>query len=163
VTISKAALLGIELNEVDQAKAKLQALKAEAHTLSQRKRELHDEIDQIEHRIHQLYGGFGGWGEIKQAKEAIKLAELKERDKVARLVVWSVEPARYLHGGNDEPFIVDKVTPKRIYVRRRGETNSEYYNKDGGSGRDYINTKIDIAATFPEGIDEYAKANKRKS
>ena len=49
-------------------------------------------------------------------------------------------------------LVVDRVTPKRIYVRSVGGESTSHYFWNGTST---FGTSIDIEATFPEGVQEF--------
>jgi hypothetical protein len=145
---------------VEEAKAELELLRQEVAVLNVRLVALKDEQQQIEERLYEIHGGFRGYGEMSRARQKVKVEERAARDATLRLVVWKVEPSTHWNDKSPEPYVVDKVTPKRIYVRRRGEERADYYVKDGTTGKSYGASVIDVDKTFPEGLDEYAKANK---
>lgn len=148
-----------EMN-VEEAKAALQLLEHEVVALRQRKNELEAELQTIDNRLRVLQGGFRGTGELSAARLRVKQAEREEADAKGRLVVWGDSQP---YGATEaKPYIVDKITPKRIYVRRQGQERAEFYNRDGTTDSRWCNAKIDLAKTFPEGLEAYEKANKRK-
>lgn len=144
---------------VAEAQAALKVLEDEVVALRKRKETLSAELQAVDHRLHQLTGGWSGTGELANARAKVTQAQREEQDAAARLVIWEVEP--YSHS-NTKPYIVVKITPKRIYVRPQGVSRAQYYNRDGLSESSWEKSKIDVAATFPEGLAEYEKAHKRK-
>lgn len=53
---------------------------------------------------------------------------------------------------NPPELIVDRITPKRIFVRSIGSAVSSQYNWDGSST---FGSSINIEKTFPEGVQEF--------
>jgi hypothetical protein len=129
----------------------LASLVQEARIAQTRLNEIEAEKKQIESRLHELTGGWGGRGLILAAKHKLITAEQEAKDATKREVKWVKDKP----GFEVAEFIVDKVTAKRIYVRRRGRKDSEFYNHDGEKHQ--YGCKIDVAATFPEGLDNYVQ------
>lgn len=146
------------MNNIDAAKQEVENLTLEYAELKLKLSSLKIQVNETEARLHEIHGGFSRTGLLADAKLNLESAERVVRDSTRRLVVWEVSP--FIGGWyqSPEPYIIDKITPKRIYVRQRGEKQADYYDKDGTNG--YGNCKIDIIKTFPEGLDEYTKANK---
>jgi len=149
------------MNAIEKAKQEVANLQLELTQLREKKKELEQQAKDADQRIRQLVGFYSSRGLIGQAERRVKTAEREARDAVGRLVVWITPPWRI--GKDDKPYIVDKVTPKRIYVRRQGNERADFYEKDGTTGTRYGDSQIDVAKTFPEGLDAYQKANKRTS
>ena len=109
-------------------------------------------ISESEDRIHEITGGpFGGryGGLLNKAKrEHGKLCRMIA-DKDARTVVWA--GTRY-GIGRDDRWVVIKITPKRIYARAEGSEDSTYFDY---SGTQSYGASIDIAKTFPEGLEAF--------
>lgn len=156
---AEGVAIGKRLNERDR---KSQAGSCQPtvgiNALQEKRKELEQQTKEVEARIREIYGGFSRNGLLLQAERSVKIAEREARDRYARLVVWVTAP---WDRSDDKPYIIDKVTPKRIYVRRRGQERADYYEKDGTTGTRYGKEQIDLAKTFPEGLEAYEKANKR--
>jgi hypothetical protein len=150
---------------VKEAKKDLRILQAEATVVNRRIKEIEEELERLKTRHQELCGSTWGRssnGEIHFAQQRVEQAERNATDAIARKVVWVDDHAPYT-GHDDKVYVVDKITPKRIYIRIQGSSRSVYYNKDGTNNSEWTKCRIDIYKTFPEGLDEYAKANKRRS
>lgn len=147
------------MNEVEQAQAELDSLKSEWTYLQQERKHLEDTLKEIEARSKELHNIWLADGLIYQAERRLAKAQLKAEDENARLVVWK---AGQPHWTRDRQYVVSKVTPKRIYIRAKGNDRAEFYGRDGIKPNRPVTSygQIDIEATFPEGIEEFAKANK---
>ena len=79
----------------------------------------------------------------------LRAADLKRR----KVVLDRISQIR-----NPPEMVVDRITPKRIFVRSIGGTVNSQYNWDGSST---FGSSINIAETFPEGVQEfYSKQQK---
>lgn len=103
----------------------LKALMLEATKLRDRKEALGKELEEIEQRQRELSGGFRGFGEIKSKRAEIKTLELEIADKQKPRVIWT-------DGTTSDEQIVDKVTPKRIFVRTIGRERADQYVRATG-------------------------------
>ena len=121
----------------------------EARIIKSRLTEMEAETKQLKERLNDLEGFWSRPGLIKIAKDKLEQAKRLDEDSRRRKVVW-------VGNERDADYIVDKITPKRIYVRKRGAEASCFYNIDGSSLSSFGRT-IDITATFPEGLDNYGK------
>lgn len=131
------------MTEIEQAEETLRQLKEE---LVDVKHKL-EEAKALEKRAEQLDGGF--WGRDKGGgligRAAEKVAELKHiaAQKLLPKVVFLKKSG---WSRDDAEYVVEKVTPKRIFVQQIGCTRSQQYDRDGkeisGSGT------IDMKATF---------------
>jgi len=86
-------------------------------------------------------------GKLTKLKMELAKAKLFEDDKDATPVVW-VEGIEK-RTPPKEGYIVDKVTPKRIYIRQRGESHTTQYKRNGECvGSCYYTPFIDVEATL---------------
>lgn len=138
--------------ELQRANKRAGRLKDMLASMEQRKTRLTAEL-------HNLVGGpwdrYGG--QIQQMRSNLVVAESIQHDASKRQVVFSAKPARYGYGTVIPPFVVDKVTKALVYIRPEGDTRPWRYKKADGTGitgSEYDGI-IDIAATFPEGVDNF--------
>lgn len=90
--------------------------------------------------------GGGSGGQIANLKRKVAALELKINHSTKRLVVWNKEPKQY---DSDLGKIVHKVTAKRIYICKPGNTHCDTYHKDGTPvSKVYDPNSINIEATF---------------
>lgn len=131
------------MNEIEQAEETLRLLKKELVDVKQKL----EEAKALEKRAEQLDGGF--WGRDKGGgligKAAEKVAELKhiESQKSMRRVVFLKKPG---WSREEAEFVVEKVTPKRIFVQQIGNKRSDQYDREGNAIGGY--GVIDMKATF---------------
>lgn len=141
------------------AATELKVLRDEYAVLVKRKTELEAELATVGTRLKQLRNPWGcNSGQIPDAERRVKLAELVVKDSASRQVVWKKEG----YGHRGRTYVVTRVTPKRIYVREAGSGLREaQYDRDTGTTRWSGDGGIDLEKTFPEGIDEFAKQQKK--
>jgi hypothetical protein len=139
------------MTQIEEAKAKLDSLLAEERSLRKERDAIEARASEIIGRLSELAPSFGGWGEIRAAKEALANAERDEADAKLPTVVFVGSPP-WSHGKEGGRWVVDKVTPKRIFIREAGSTVDKQYLHDGTEPGSYQGSKIDIAKTFPNGL-----------
>lgn len=123
---------------------RVKLLVEEQESLWRQEQALKAQIDKMTARQRQLNNSFNRSGLIGKAKQALAQAELERDDEHRPLVVWIGPPQ--LRG---RPYVVDKVTAKRIYVRPKGHSRScDQFNRDGTSVSRHCKDKIDLKATF---------------
>lgn len=84
-------------------------------------------------------------GAIPHKRDEIEKLRREIEDRKKPVVVWDVPP-----GWAEGDHIVDKITPKRIVVRRIGHTPSDQFNRDGTTVSKYSTAVIDVKATLGE-------------
>lgn len=109
-----------------------------------------------------LRPGFRGEsGTIPEAREKLAKAARMIEDFDKPLVYWSKYSGNEYAESTATPsgwsrdlptYIVEKVTKKRIYVRKKGEDQSLQFEHDGTNVGRYQRDRIDIAKTFPQGV-----------
>lgn len=137
------------LRTLSQEKQVLADLLHEQTVLQRESATLAHRLQVIATRLQELGSAYKRCGEIEQARRKIASLTLRLADCEARRVVWQTSP--YFYRG--EEFVVHKVTQKRIYIRPAGNPREMYYNKDGTRGN--TDGVIDVAATFPEGLENF--------
>jgi hypothetical protein len=128
----------------------LESAKSAYGTICDRIQSLQTELGRLEIERDQYCAAAGLYrnervGVIPRLQVELAISARNEQDEKAIRVVWSVAPR---HWENDDEKIVDKVTPKRIYVRRPGHDATDIYNLSGAHEAGYKNSIIDIQATF---------------
>lgn len=105
-----------------------------------------------------------GTGTIADKKRELAKVELAIADESKPLVYWSKYGGRkqeeptalpvsmYASQSIERPYVIDKVTAKRIYIRMKGADRQSQYDHTGVSISRYQKDQIDIAKTFPQGI-----------
>ena len=109
------------MNAIEKAKQEVENLRLELSQLREKKREMTRQVEEADKRIRELVGFYSSRGLIGQAERELKRAEREAKDATARRVIWVTEPWGRT---GDKPYVVDKITPKRIYVRRMGNEKS---------------------------------------
>jgi uncharacterized protein YoxC len=137
---------------VELAKKKVQGLKDERDRLKEETTELSAQLKAKETRIRELVSIWSG-GEISEAQREVKVAERNLADDAARKVVWVEEPSFFRSNGSQ--YIVVKVTPKRIYIRQAGHNTEVFRDRATGCGKHSFDGIIALAATFPEGVENF--------
>lgn len=92
-------------------------------------------------------------GLLVEAKKTLVQLQRDKADESARLVVFETLP-----WGDTKAHVVDKITKKRIYIRPKGKTGTTYCDRE--TGIPAYGWKMDLAATFPEGVEKFAAAAK---
>ena len=138
------------MTTVEQARDNLSALLAEKTALTAEFAELSKRLAAVESRLRQLDGAWRTAGEIRDARNKLDEAERLAADAGKVVVQWAVAPTRW--GKQHNPYVVEKVTAKRITIREAGESQVDHFRHDGASGKSYIDWRIDIAKTFPNGL-----------
>jgi len=136
------------MNAIDDAKRRVKNLLKERERLKDELASAEATAKRVRERLREIDGGpFGGYGDLGHAKIALADAERVERDKTLPRVVWAegFEP-------QDGDWVLEKVTPKRIYVRKAGKTATELFSRDGSHISSWQRWKIDVEKTFPEGL-----------
>lgn len=84
-------------------------------------------------------------GLVTKLHTELKYANLRVADQDASRVVWQNIPERPPKG----EWIVEKVTPKRIFIRQPGWTNAKQYKRDGVPvAACFTDAFIDVEATL---------------
>lgn len=143
----------MSVESIETATKELIDLVQEARIIKSRLAEMEAETSQLRDRLNDLDGFWSGRGLITIAKSKLEQAKRLDDDSRRREVVWV--------GNERADYVVDKITPKRIYVRKRGCEVRVFYNIDGSASASFGRT-IDIDKTFPEGLDNYVN-NQRSS
>lgn len=102
-------------------------------------------IDEAQARIRNLSGGTFSrdQGLIGKLKQRLEEASLLEADESLPTVIWSSPPR------GDDRYVVSRVTPKRIYIRRAGQKQEDIYTKDGKPvAFSYHEKQINVEATL---------------
>lgn len=133
---------------VEQAQAEVDNLTNESLNLSKRIAEANLIVAELERRKQEIDGTtYNQRGLLMSARNRLISAKRRNRDNSLRNVIWCIngfQKENSLH-------VIDKVTPKRIFVRIHGEKHSDQYTHDG-KPVGYGSHQIDIAATFgPDG------------
>lgn len=147
-----------DIDDIDTLKKRLQAavakivgLKKEAQSLKAEREQIESRASSITVRLREITGSqYGGRGEIDEQSCVIKNMELRIAQTKGRKVEW-IDPGHW-HSGH---WVIEKVTPKRIYVYKFSNDRSEHFNLDGTAVSRGNQSKIDIAKTFPEGVENF--------
>lgn len=139
---------------IEVGKAEVKDLFNELDVLKQDIVRAEDALKTMEAHKKELIGEWRQTGTINAAKGRLAKAELELKDSTARIVVWK-ERRNWSHDDNSD-YVVVKVTSKRVYVRQKNVDGREvYYNRLTGQGTNKYEGQIDVAATFPEGVNNY--------
>lgn len=108
--------------------------------------------------------GYGKRGLIVEAelelRHELTIFENKNRRKV---VFKKEEKTKSFYLGRARDYIVEKVTPKRIYIRPvTSSAKGDFYDHDGCRDAYQSTPDIDVEKTFPEGVKEFMKNQKSK-
>lgn len=147
----------MEALSVQEAREKLESLRKERDRLSEEVRTLEFRIKAARSRASELVGGFGGRGEIDAAKAELERAIQSEQDAAKPKVVWLTRDN--LMRTTDGDYVVEKVTAKRIYIRKAGEafrppssavrSNLRQFDRETGEAVEkWLKSRIDVAATL---------------
>lgn len=139
--------------DVELAESRLQVLEMERVALQRELSVARQQIKDIECRLRELVGSFSRTGLIARAKQDKDTTERMAKDSRARKVIW-LTPRSWTRDRKQE-WVVEKVTPKRIYIREPGSYRSSYYSRQTGAGRCEYDGVIYIEKTFPEGLDNF--------
>lgn len=159
LTIPMTALEKMELRrelllkQVERSEREWKALTKQIEVLQK-------EADELR-KFERGFGRTTETGKIAKQKEELAELELLIADEQKPLVYWSMyggnvckeptsKPSSW--GPDSAPYVVDKVTAKRIYIRKKGGDQVSQYGHDGKSVSRYQRDQIAIAKTFPEGI-----------
>lgn len=104
----------------------LQALSDEARMLEESIKNLENQLESAKTRLRELDGGFMGKGLIQDAIK--KVADIRRfiDDKQKQPVIW-----RDGFAPDTTDYVVDRVTPKRIYVKRIGGVGTQQFKHNG--------------------------------
>jgi len=130
-----------EVKTVEQLEAELKAAKAEYKELTADELGAEALLRTIAARKRELVG-YGG-GIIQDLERQIEHAKLVQADATKRLVYFKADKGLW----ENEKYIVDKVTDKRIYIRIPGGAVSTTFNRDGIPVAGY-RCQIDLERTF---------------
>lgn len=126
-----------------EVEAELLELQSKEKSLSLEIAKIKRTLEAKQKRHRELIGSpwdrFGG--KILAKNKELEGAKRYEADATKPVVVWKTED-RY----NPGEKIVSRVTPKRIYIRKCGESHETIYNRDGTA--QYGSQVIDIEATL---------------
>ena len=92
-------------------------------------------------------------GEIRSLQDELKCSLEYQADQKRRIVVFS-------DGVDEGNYCVDSVSKSMFCIRRVGEDRCLRYRKADGKPLASYRHAVDMAATFPEGVDAYAAAHK---
>lgn len=138
--------------EIQAARQKVDSLKAERDRLYADIAEHEKQVKAKQDRLRLVVGGWSNGGELQAAERDLAKLCRELDDKQLPIVIWA--EADCWHNGR---WVVTRITAKRIYVRAAGTDRQEQYLHDGTSPRQYDKTRIDIAATFPNGLKAEGK------
>lgn len=147
---SLASMTPEELQEKRNSVAHgIESARVELRQTQERLRAIADEEKTLKKREQQLGGAFGN------SRGDIFFME-KHLETIDRFIGDQTKPKAHLTEGkrwqsDDEEWIVDKVTPKRIFLRQKGRERVDLYNHDGTPVSSY-GRSIDMAKTFPNGL-----------
>lgn len=134
-----------------EVEAELRALRKEAAALKIEIAEIKEAMKEKQTRLEQLTGGV--WTKdytlIDKKKGELESAKRWEADAGKPAIVWLVAPS--LWGNDENEFIVSRVTPKRIYIRKRGDSHETIYNRDGTA--QYGSAVINVEATLGQVVN----------
>lgn len=115
------------------AREKLEALQAELVQARARRDAIQLEIDAVDRRIQQLLRG-----EIASARKRVAECEqIEADDPLPKAMILGVS------------YVIDKVTPKRIFLRKAGGSDVSQYDRDGRPVAQWgfnIDNRIDVVA-----------------
>lgn len=138
-----------ELRDAEKRAGRLKAMLA---SMEERTKLLTAELRKLVGGPWDRYGG-----QIQQMRSNLVVAESIQHDVCKRQVVFVLKPARYGSSAVVPPFVVDKVTKALVYIRPEGDTRTWRYKRADGTsatGTEYDGV-IDMAATFPEGVENH--------
>lgn len=139
----------------------LEQLQAELDRLYQERQLVLSRCAEIDARLRELHGEWGHGGLIKQTRARIRQAELLAADDKAVAVVWDVPPAQWRQG--PRRYIIDKVTPKRIFVREAGKNGPVFQFRRDGTPISSESWRINVSATLgPEHDPQCLKTDSPK-
>lgn len=130
------------MSRVTELRRELFELEQQYRQLSKRLNELYKEEKECRKSLYELTGAYG---RIERKKLAIRDAERHELDKTLLPVYFK----KQFYKREPEPSVLDKVTAKRIFVRRHGSEYRIQYGLDGKPIGYY--DEIDMQKTF--GVD----------
>ena len=141
------------MNNIEELTQKLEGVKARQDTLTKRRQLVRERLAQLEAGQRDLItelraiGDDRTHGELKALRIECEDLEVHIQDCIKPSVVWQ-------DGKRDELHIVDRVTAKRIYVRRRGGWTTDMYTRHGRPiARMYQPRYIDVKATLGADYD----------
>ena len=145
-----------DTEQVKQSRQKLRDAEKRAGRLKAMLASMEERAKLLTAELHKLVGGpwdrYGG--QIQQMRSNLVVAESIQHDASKRQVVFTRLPHSY--AGQHDVWVVDKVTAALVFVRVVGSTRQDRYRKDGtGVASGGYMGIIDIAATFPEGVDNF--------
>jgi hypothetical protein len=115
---------------ISEIRSDYRATLSRANTVSKLIAQAESDLVVLKDEWRELQGG--PWdrsdGKVTRLKTELAYATLREEDEKATPVVWCRLPGRMPKSAD---WIVDKVTPKRIYIRRRGSKLLTQYKRDG--------------------------------
>ena len=141
------------MSTIEQAEQRIRNLNTELHLNRAHISILDKEMRHLEERNKAISGTSWTHGELQKAKNELAKAKLEERDKTARPVVWKMVREYQCTGHRD--YVVEKITKKRVYIRKKGCKSTSYYDRETGKGSSKYDGTIDLEATFPEGVENF--------
>lgn len=129
-------------DDIESITSDIQVLKARQEKITQEAHKIYKESSTYGHGRYVT-------GKLVDLRKELAVLERLIQDDELRVVVFIDSPA----WRKDVTYIVDKLTKKRIYIREKGIAKSTFYDRTDGTSA-YSGT-IDIAATFPEGVDNF--------
>jgi len=142
--------------ELNEARQLLKKYQEEYAKLIKRREQLDKERVKVNNRLQMLVNPWSRRGAIRDAERRVQLAELRIKSENLRKVEWCKSGFRQ----REFEYVVTRVTPKRIYIRRKNQERETFYQRETGKTSWNEDGQIDIERTFPEGIDEFAKRQK---
>lgn len=140
------------LQKLKQEKQVLADLLEEEASLKLEEKAINDRLVAIADRLRQLRNRYSGTGEIPKAKAHVNRYQTQLSDYDALPVHWLVLPS--FRSSAEKQYVVSRVTKKRIYIREFGDQSEVYFDRETGV-RDKWSGQIDIATTFPDGIENF--------
>lgn len=134
--------------QLDDLKTKMKALNAKARALKASIETTEKVLAADKESFKKLVGSYREDGEISYNRSQIEDLKRIIEDRKKPRVVWKEKSNR------SSNYIVDKVTPKRISVKRVGATHCEKFNRDGTPVSSYNRDTIDLKATFRDDYND---------
>ena len=143
------------MNAIIEAKQRVNNLLEERNRLKDELASAEATAKRVRERLGKIEGSpwdrYGG--ELARAKSKLADAKRDEADKTLPRVVWQEgHSPRDEYQRHDGDWVLEKVTPKRICIRKAGLGQTELFNRDGTHISRGRKLRIDIEKTFPEGL-----------
>lgn len=145
------AIKAIPVKESDRLKASMLVLEKHSKELECEAEELKKRLAPIKEVYEEINGSYGSWGQKKELQRKIEMALLLEKDEEL--------PSPVMADGIKAEWVISRVTPKRIYIRKKGNINEDYFDKVTGKPNYAWCTPLDVDATIAA-WEEYKSASK---